>query len=208
MRIQALQQAKQKMKDAEESAKRAKDQAEADGRRRALVAKANQMAHEALLPVVLLWAEGEADEAAVKRFSRRLELRLLCLSGDDGLSHGVPSTGWKQLMTSGLSRQEVRALAHVLAQPGVPPQAAPLIEIVQMRVASYGEPTAAELAGGQGVVLDAVAAPSTPRGGRPGKKPKRVPPGPPPGPPPGLPSAAAGPGPSGPSRQPPPPLNG
>ena len=47
-------------------------------------------------------------------------------------------------MTSGLQRREVRALAHNLGMR-VPAQAAPFIQLLQDRVASYGEPTSAEL---------------------------------------------------------------
>ena len=41
-------------------------------------------------------------------------------------------------MTSGLEKMEVRALSHALRQSGVPPQAAPFIELLRQRVLSFG----------------------------------------------------------------------
>ena len=57
----------------------------------------------------------------VRRYQRRKELQLLAMSPAE-MKTKVPSFGWQQMMTSGLEREEVRALAHCLRQPGVPAQ--------------------------------------------------------------------------------------
>lgn len=57
----------------------------------------------------------------VRRFKRRRELRLLLMSPEE-MKSAIPNVEWQQMMTSGLEREEVHALAHCLRQPGVPPQ--------------------------------------------------------------------------------------
>ena len=55
---------------------------------------------------------------------------------------------WTQLMTSGLQKPEVRAIAHHLqVTPDVPSQASKFIGIVAERVQSYGEPSDEECGG-------------------------------------------------------------
>ncbi|KAL3910432.1 MAG: hypothetical protein SGPRY_009057, partial [Prymnesium sp.] len=53
----------------------------------------------------------------VRRFKRRRELRLLLMSPEE-MKSAIPNVEWQQMMTSGLEREEVHALAHCLRQPG------------------------------------------------------------------------------------------
>ena len=108
--------------------------------------RANAKALDDLLPTVRRWAAGEGDAAAVKRFGRRRELQLLVLEPAEMPLH-FSAYQWTQLMTSGLERHEVRAIAASLRRQGVPSQAAGFTEIVRERVFGFGEPTPAELAG-------------------------------------------------------------
>jgi len=81
-------------------------------------------------------------------FGRRKELQLLVMTADE-MRTKVPSFQWTQMMTSGLERQEVRALAHCLRQPGVPATAAPFVELLRTRIATFAQQLlTADLAGG------------------------------------------------------------
>ena len=87
---------------------------------------------------------------------------------------------WTQMMTSGLQRDEVRALGHYLKQEGMPAHAAPFIEIVGQRIYSYGEPTADELEGTDDAPPVAPPPPPVPAGSGPPPPPGAPPPPPPP----------------------------
>ncbi|KAL1522546.1 hypothetical protein AB1Y20_017532 [Prymnesium parvum] len=99
---------------------------------------ADRLAYDACLPMAKQWAEGEGDEKLVRRFQRRKELQLLVMTPEK-MKRAIPHVEWQQMMTSGLDRDEVRALSHCLRQPGVPAQAAPFIELLRTRIFSFGE---------------------------------------------------------------------
>lgn len=109
--------------------------------------EADAAAFAALSPHAVQWERGEGDEKAVRRYQRRKELQLLVMAPSQ-MKERLPTHEWSQLMTSGLEQAEVRALSHALRQPGVPPQAAPFVELLRQRVLSFGPADAAAVASG------------------------------------------------------------
>ena len=148
-RVKMLERERNKARDAQLKKEK---QGEKEKREAELISKlrtADQLAYESRLPLAKQWAEGAGDEKMVKRFQRRKELQLLVM-GPEEMKQSVPSFQWTQMMTSGLEKEEVRALAHCLRQPGVPAQAAPFIELLRSRIMSFGAETlTADTAGGE-----------------------------------------------------------
>jgi hypothetical protein len=118
----------------------------------------DQHAYDEVAPLMRRLADGDGDEKSLKRYQRRRELGLLTMAPNE-LRERVPTFEWSQMMTSGLSPQEVRALAHFLRLPGVPPSSASFAEQVRQRISTFGDAAIAAHA-------SAAAASATARGRR------------------------------------------
>ena len=144
VRIQQLMAKNQRAKEREVGDARKKEVEAKQQERRERVDRANRLAFDAVLPVVSSWAAGEGSPSDLKRFGRKQELQLLVMTPAE-MKRQLSALQWQQLMTSGLQRPEVRAIAHHLKQDGLPSQAVPFVDKVKSRVAEYGEPTPEEL---------------------------------------------------------------
>lgn len=142
-------------------------------------------AYEEIAPAMRLLSQGQGTPKELKRFERRKELQLLIMSPSE-LRERITSFEWSQMMTSGLEPQEVRALAHFLRLPAMPPQSAAFAEQVRHRILSFGDAEMAMQTGSQvvprmGKRAMASSGPSPPPLAPP---PVRASPQPPPTPPP------------------------
>ena len=163
---------------------------------------ADEAAYASIAERVAALSRGEGEPRLVRRFERRRELQLLVMAPLEMKSR-VPGHEWTQMMTSGLERVEVRALAHRLRQPGVPAQAAPFVELLRQRIFSFGADGSHAVGSAAAPVAAPVAAPASSRlvpppivgtdRAPPPPPPVAAPPPPPPPPPPpsaGLPTVA------------------
>ena len=113
VRIQAIQKEKQRKADLEKS------RLEQQERDRANYAKIAAMKEEVAatfarsMPAIEALQRGEGDESEIRRYGRKLELQLLLKSPEEFKQ--LSKFQWQSMSTSGLRRDEICCLVHVLS---------------------------------------------------------------------------------------------
>lgn len=144
VRVQNLASVRMKKKQNEEQQKKEKERAAKKVEMDKRVQRAVLNAYYRVVPQAEEWAAGRGAADEIKRFTRRKELQIITIAPHE-LRLKIPSPLWRQFMTVGLHKDEIRAILHHLRQPGVPGESQAFAKLLKQKVEEYGEPTDAEL---------------------------------------------------------------